>query len=400
MDGDVLAQVQHTLLHVAHQAAAGTVSGKAGGRHARQPQHMAAAVQLADEAAYVVRRIVVCGAGGRGLLNFHVGTVVAIYAADEAAVGIISVSGEGNFPGIHSQRLRRQGICLVSAHQAAQAVALGGGDSNGLLPLQEEVPGGVFHIAVQTAYVSIAVGQVHVYAGVAGAAVIVDPGFGVGIAADQAARRGAAGNFRGSHLRHTAVQNQVFPEADQAARVLGGRNGTANRDLGGSGQAGKPGSVLHFAHQAAHIAAAQIRLDGELFGIGQEKGRALRHPTHQAARAAAGCYLGDIQSQAACHRHLGIFPHLAYQAAAGAAGIDFAGAGQAAKNRQGGIVAHFAHQVTGSPGSLDGFFRETQVGLYGQSRALAHFAYQASGRAGGGHDKILRFLRRDLLVVL
>ena len=97
---------------------------------------------------------------------------------------------------------------------------------------------------------------------------------------------------------------------------------------------------------------------------------------------------------------MGIFPHLAYQAAAGAAGIDFAGAGQAAKNRQGGIVAHFAHQVAGSPGSLDGFLRETQVGLYGQSRTLAHFAHQAAGRAGGGHDKILRFLRRDLLVVL
>ena len=268
MDGDVLAQVQHTLLHVAHQATAGTVSGKAGGRHARQPQHMAAAVQLADEAAYVVRRIVVCGAGRCGLLNFNIDTVIAIHAADEAAVGIISVSGEGNFPGIHSQRPHRQRICLVSSHQAAQAVALGGGDGDGLLPLQVEVPGSVFHIAVQTAYVSIAVGQVHVYAGVAGAAVIVVPGFGVGIAANQAARRGAAGNFRGSHLRHTAVQNQVLPEADQAARVLGGRNGTANRDLGGSGQAGKPGSVLHFAHQAACVAAAQICLDGELFGFG------------------------------------------------------------------------------------------------------------------------------------
>ena len=141
-------------------------------------------------------------------------------------------------------------------------------------------------------------------------------------------------------------------------------------------------------------------MDGELFGFGQGKGRALRHPTHQAARAAAGCYLGDIQSKAARHRHLGIFPHLAYQAAAGAAGIDFAGAGQASGNRQSGILAHFAHQVTGSPGGLDGFLRKTQVGLYGQSRALAHFAHQAAGRAGGGHDKILRFLRRDLLVVL
>ena len=387
-------------MHVAHQAAAGTVSGKAGGRHARQPQHMAAAVQLADEAAYVVRRIVVCGAGGCGLLNFHVGTAAAIYAADEAAVGIISVSGEGNRFSAYIEGLTGQRICLVSAHQAAQAIALGGGDGDGLLPLQEEVPSGVFHIAVQTAYVSVAVGQVHVYAGVAGAAVIVDPGFGVGIAADEAAGRGAAGNFRGSHLRHTAVQNQVFPEADQAARVLGGRNGTANRDLGSSGQAGKPGSVLHFAHQAAHIAAAQIRLDGELSGFGQGKGRALRHPTHQAARAAAGCYLGDVQSQVARHHHMGVFPHLTYQTAAGATGIDFAGAGQAAGNRQGGIVAHFAYQITGSPGGLDGFLRETQVGLYGQSRALAHFAYQASGCAGGGHGKILRFLRRDLLVVL
>ena len=387
-------------MHVAHQAAAGTVSGKAGGRHARQPQHMAAAVQLADEAAYVVRRIVVCGTGGCGLLNFNIDTVVAIYAADETAVGIISVSGEGNRFGVYIEGLPGQRICLVSAHQAAQAVALGGCDGDGLLPLQVEVPGGVFHIAVQTAYVSVAVGQVHVYAGVAGAAVIVVPGFGVGIAADEAACRGAAGNFRGSHLRHTAVQNQVFPEADQAARVLGGRNGTANRDLGGSGQAGKGGSVLHFAHQAAHIAAAQIRLDSELFGFGQGKGRALRHPTHQAARAAAGCYLCDIQSQAARHRHPGVFPHLTYQAAAGAAGVDFAGAGQTSRNRQGGIVAHFAHQVTGSPGGLDGFLRETQVGLYGQSRTLAHFAHQAAGRAGGGHDKILRFLRRDLLVVL
>ena len=361
---------------------------------------MAAAVQLADEAAYVVRRIVVCGAGGRGLLNFNIDTAAAIYAADEAAVGIVAVSRERNFPGIHSQGLRRQGICLVSSHQAAQAIALGGGDGDGLLPLQEEVPDGVFHIAVQTAYVSVAVGQVHVYAGVAGAAVIVGAGFGVGIAADEAARRGAASNFRGSHFRHTAVQNQVFPEADQAARVLGGRNGTANRDLGGSGQAGKPDSVLHFAHQAAHIAAAQIRLDGEFFGIGQGKGRALRHPAYQAARAAAGCYLGDIQSKAACHRHLGVFPHLTYQAAAGAAGVDFAGAGQAAGNRQSGIVAHFAYQVTGSPGGLDGFLRETQVGIHGQSRVFPHFAHQASGRAGGGHDKILRFLRHDLLVVL
>ena len=33
-DGNVLAQVQYALLHIAHQAAAGTVSGKAGGRHA------------------------------------------------------------------------------------------------------------------------------------------------------------------------------------------------------------------------------------------------------------------------------------------------------------------------------------------------------------------------------
>ena len=141
-------------------------------------------------------------------------------------------------------------------------------------------------------------------------------------------------------------------------------------------------------------------MDGELSGFGQGKDRALRHPTHQAARAAAGRYLGDIQSKVARHRHLGIFPHLTYQTAAGAAGVDFAGAGQAAGNRQGGIVAHFAYQVTGSPGGLDGFLRETQVGLYGQSRAIAHFAHQAAGRAGGGHDKILRFLRSDLLVVL
>ena len=232
---------------------------------------MTAAVQLADEAAYMVRRVVVCGAGGRGLLNFDVDTVISIHAADDAAVAVAAVSGEGNFPGIHSQRLRRQGICLVSAHQTAQVIALGGGDGDGLLPLQVEVPGGVSHIAVQTAYVSAAVGQVHVYAGVVGASVIVGPGFGVGIAANQSARRGAAGNFCGicgSHLRHTAVQNQIFPEADQAARVLGGRNGTADRNLGGSGQAGKPGSVLHFAHQAARIAAAQIRFDGELFGTG------------------------------------------------------------------------------------------------------------------------------------
>ena len=361
---------------------------------------MTAAVQLADEAAYMVRRVVVCGAGGRGLLNFDVDTVISIHAADDAAVAVAAVSGERNRSGVYIEGLSSQGICLVSAHQTAQAIALGGGDGDGLLPLQVEVPGGVFHIAVQAAYVSVAVGQVHAYAGVAGAAVIVGPGFGVGIASDEAARRGAAGNFRGSHLRHTAVQNQIFPEADQAARVLGGLNGTADRDLVGSGQAGKLGSVLHFAHQAARIAAAQIRFDGELFGTGQGKGRAFRHFAHQAARAAAGRYLGDIQNQVARHRHLSVFPHLTYQTAAAAAGIDFTGAGQTAGNRQGGILAHFAHQVTGSPGSLHGFLREGQVGLHGQSRVLSHFAHQASGRAGGGHDKILRFLRRALLIVL
>ena len=468
-NGNLLAQVHYALLHIAHQAAAGTVSGKAGGRHTRQPQHMAAAIQLADEAAYMVRRVVICGTGGRGLLNFNIDAVIAMHAADDAAVAVAAVSGEGNFPGIHSQRLRRQGICLVSAHQAAQAIALGGGDGDGLLPLQVEILCGVshIHIAVQTAYVSVAVGQVHVYAGVA-VAVIVVAGFRVGIAADQAACRGAAGNFRGSHLRHTAVQNQVFRNADQAARVLSGLNGTANRDLGGSGQAGKPGTVLHFAHQTARIAAAQIRLDGELIGFGQGKDRAVTHFAHQTAgaaagrylgdiqsqiarhlhlgffphlayqtaAAAAGRYLGDIQSQAARHRRLGVFPHLAYQTAAAATGIDFTGAAQAAGNRQGGILAHFAHQTAARAGG--GLYlgdiqsqvaRHRHLGVFPhlayqtaagaasidyagagqaagncQGSILAHFAHQAAARAGGGGggvlDRIPRFFLRDLLVVL
>ena len=279
-------------------------------------------------------------------------------------------------------------------------IALGPGDGNGFRSFQVEIPGGVLQIAIQTAGLSAAVGQIGGDGGIIVLAVIgTAGGVRIGIAADQAAGGGAAGDFLGRHLRHTAVQHQVFSDADETASVALARDGALDGDTVAAGDPGKLGSVLHFANQAAGIAAADVRRDGDVRGLGQGEFGSLRHQAHQAASIGTGRDGSHLHGQVALHRQLGVFAHLAHQTAAAAAGRHGSGTGQIVLKGQNGPLAHFAHQITGSAGGLDGLLREAQGGLYGKLGVFAHFAHQPAGRAGGGHDKVVGFLPCRLRVV-